>query len=48
MEWFLYDRDLHYERVKGEFQSNYIFLNFVLIGLEWDSVNLFTKMNFFF
>ena len=25
-----------------------IFLHFVLIGLEWDSITLFTKMNFFF
>ena len=33
--------------VKGELNSNYIFLYFVLIGLEWDSINLFTKMNFF-
>ena len=48
VEWFLYDRDLLYEGVKGELQSNYIFLYFVLIGLEWDSINLFTKMNFFF
>ena len=26
---------------------NYIFLHFALIGLEWDSITLFTKMNFF-
>ena len=32
---------------KGELHSNFIFLYFVLIGLEWDSINLFTKMNFF-
>ena len=25
-----------------------IFLHFVLIGLEWDSITLFTKMNYFF
>ena len=34
--------------IKGELHSNYIFLYFVLFGLEWDSVNLFTRMNFFF
>ena len=34
--------------LKGELHSNYIFLHFVLIGLEWDSITLFTKMNFFF
>ena len=34
--------------IKGEFHSNYIFLHFALIGLEWDSITLFTKMNFFF
>ena len=33
--------------MKGKLHSNYIFLYFVLIGLEWDSINLFTKMNFF-
>ena len=33
---------------KGELHSNYIFLYFVLIDLEWDSINLFTKMNVFF
>ena len=33
---------------KGELHFNYIFLYFVLIGLEWDSTNLFTKMNFLF
>ena len=32
---------------KGELHSNYIFLHFALIGLEWDSIALFTKMNFF-
>ena len=33
--------------VKGELYSNYIFLHFALIGLEWESITLFTKMNFF-
>ena len=37
-----------YKSFKGELHSNYIFLHFVLIGLEWDSITLFTKMNFFF
>ena len=32
---------------KGELHSNYIFLYFALIGLEWDFITLFTKMNFF-
>ena len=31
---------------KGELHSNYIFLYFVLIGLEWNSITLFTTMNF--
>ena len=34
--------------LKGELHSNYIFLNFALVGLEWDSITLFTKINFFF
>ena len=34
--------------IKGELHSNYIFRYFALIGLEWDSLNLFTKMNFCF
>ena len=33
--------------LKRELHSNYIFLNFALIGLEWDSTTLFTNMNFF-
>ena len=33
--------------VKGELHSNDIFLHFALIGLECDSITLFTKMNFF-
>ena len=33
---------------KGELHSNYIFLHFALIGLKWDTITLFTKMNFFF
>ena len=37
-----------YKLFKGELHSNYIFLYFALIGLEWDSITLFTKMNFFF
>ena len=28
--------------IKGELHSNYIFLHFALIGLEWDSTTLFT------
>ena len=34
--------------IEGELHVNHIFLYFVLIGLEWDSINLFTKINFFF
>ena len=34
--------------LKGELPPNYIFLHFALISLEWDSITLFTKMNFFF
>ena len=33
--------------IKGELHSNYIFLHIALIGLEWDSTTLFTKMSFF-
>ena len=33
--------------LKGELHSNYIFLHFALIGLEWDSITLSTKINFF-
>ena len=36
------------ELFEGELHSDYIFLYFVLIGLEWDSITLFTKMRFFF
>ena len=47
----LSDQDVHnifaHRKVKGELHSNYIFLRFALIGLEWDSTILFTKMNFF-
>ena len=32
---------------KGELHSNYIFLHFAFIGLELDSIILFTKMNLF-
>ena len=32
--------------IKGELHSNYIFLHLVLIGLKWDFITLFTKMNF--
>ena len=32
---------------KGELHSNDIFLHFALIGLECDSITLFTKINFF-
>ena len=38
----------HLSHFKGELHSNYIFLHFALIRLEWDSTTLFTKMNFFF
>ena len=34
--------------LKGELHSNYIFLHFALISLEWDSITLFTKTDFFF
>ena len=34
--------------IKGKLNSNYIFLYFVLIGLEWDSMTLFTKNEIFF
>ena len=47
----LSDQDVHnifaHRKVKGELHSNYIFLRFALIGLEWDSITLFTKMIFF-
>ena len=36
------------KHIKGELHLNYIFLHFALIGLEWDSITLSTKMNFFF
>ena len=35
-------------QINGELHSNHIFLHFALIGLEWDSITLLTKMNFFF
>ena len=35
------------DRFKGELHSNYILLYFAVIGLEWNSITLFTKMNFF-
>ena len=34
--------------IKGELHSNYIFVRFALIGLDWYSIILFTKMNVFF
>ena len=34
--------------IKGELHSNYIFLYFILIGLEYYSVTLFKKTNIFF
>ena len=34
--------------LKVELHSNYIFLHFALIGLEWDSITLFTKNELFF
>ena len=40
--------NIMHESVKRELHSNYIFLYFVLIGLECDSITLFTKINFFF
>ena len=33
--------------LKGELHFNYIFLYFVLIGLEWDSTNLIYKNELF-
>ena len=36
------------KRFKGELHSNYIFLHFALIGLEWDSITLSTMINIFF
>ena len=33
--------------LKGELHSNYILLYIALIGLEWDSITLFTKKNVF-
>ena len=30
--------------IKGELHSNYIFLYFVLFGLEWDSITLCKKI----
>ena len=36
------------QRLNGELHSNYILLYFAIIGLEWDSITLFTKMNLFF
>ena len=37
----------HLDSFKGELHSNDIFLHFALIGLECDSITLFTKINFF-
>ena len=42
----LYINKIRISLIKGELHSDYIFLHFVLIGLEWDSINLST--NFFF
>ena len=42
----LYINKIRISLIKGELHSDYIFLYFVLIGLEWDSINLST--NFFF
>ena len=28
------------DRIKGELQSNYIFLHFALIGLEWNYITV--------
>ena len=39
--------DYYHHKFKGKLHSNYIFLPFALIGLEWDSITLFTKMSFF-
>ena len=36
-----------FQQFKGELHSNHIFPHFALIGLTWDSITLFTKMNFF-
>ena len=42
----VFDQSINSE-FKEELHSNYIFLHFALIGLEWDSITLFTEMNFF-
>ena len=34
-------------KFKGELHFKYILLYFAVIGLEWDYVTLFTKMNVF-
>ena len=34
--------------IKGELHSNYIFLHFALIGLEWDSINPIYKNELLF
>ena len=39
---------VQYSFFKGELHSNYIFLHFALIVLEWDYIILFTKMKLFF
>ena len=35
-------------KFKGELHCNYIFLHFAIIGLEWYSITLFTRINIFF
>ena len=35
-------------KFKGELHSNYILLYFVVLGQDWASITLFTKINFFF
>ena len=46
--WLVLTFPFFWNWLKGELHSNYIFLYFALIGLEWDSITLFTKMNPFF
>ena len=36
-----------FKQFKGELHSYHIFPHFPLIGLTWDSITLFTKMNSF-
>ena len=46
MAVFVRTFDYYHHKFKGKLHSNYIFLPFALIGLEWNSITLFTKMSF--